>query len=616
LEPTGIHSPRYAATAGAVWLIATAFIVSLLMAIYMHRPPMVVSDAAPPTLFSADRAMVHVDALAKAPRTPGNPALETAREYIRKDLRRYDLRTPDAEDAPEGESDPIQNIAVRFEGLDSTKAVLLMAHYDSVPDGPGAADDAAGVAVLLETLRVIKSHERLRNDIIFLFTDAEEQGMLGAKKFIESHPWKDDIGVALNFDARGSAGPVYMSNASEDNGWLIGHLSKGTRHIIANSLMPEVRQHMPNKTDLDLFIEQGIPAMDFNNIDDAPRYHTLLDIPEALQRGTVQHMGEYASSLALYLGKRDLSAPKSSKEHYFTLIGPIFFHYAAWLDYLLILIAIAAYGAMFYTGQRNGHISLIQTLAGLIVYAIIGGAVCALSYWLMKEFQTLHGEDINWVMTMYLGFFSALAVALFAFLLSVSRAWLRAQDLAMGALLVWVIGLCVLIFYAPGGIPLFVWPLLAAMIPLSIHFAVDDFEVVGTGPGVGFGLAIVPPILILAPNVIAFNIAMGLDKMHLTILFVVLLAGLMIPQIAMFAAKRSMAIPIVSIIVANVFLIGGLALAEPRAKEARRQAEPYRALITQELLPATAPRESNPPINTADIPNQSPLVKPSNDTGE
>ena len=51
-----------------------------------------------------------------------------------------------------------------------------MAHYDSVPFGPGAADDGAGVVTLLETARALKAGPPLKNDVIFLFTDGEEAG--------------------------------------------------------------------------------------------------------------------------------------------------------------------------------------------------------------------------------------------------------------------------------------------------------------------------------------------------------------------------------------------------------------------------------------------------------
>ena len=43
-----------------------------------------------------------------------------------------------------------------------------------------------------------------KNDIIILFSDAEELGLLGAQAFVEHHPWAKNIGLVLNFEARGS----------------------------------------------------------------------------------------------------------------------------------------------------------------------------------------------------------------------------------------------------------------------------------------------------------------------------------------------------------------------------------------------------------------------------
>ncbi len=44
----------------------------------------------------------------------------------------------------------VQNIVVRLEGTEGKDAILLVAHYDSVPAGPGAADDGSGVSAILE----------------------------------------------------------------------------------------------------------------------------------------------------------------------------------------------------------------------------------------------------------------------------------------------------------------------------------------------------------------------------------------------------------------------------------------------------------------------------------
>lgn len=53
-------------------------------------------------------------------------------------------------------------------------------------------------------------NETPKNDIVILISDAEELGLLGAGAFVEHHPWAKDIGLVLNFEARGSGGPSYM----------------------------------------------------------------------------------------------------------------------------------------------------------------------------------------------------------------------------------------------------------------------------------------------------------------------------------------------------------------------------------------------------------------------
>jgi hypothetical protein len=80
----------------------------------------------------------------------------------------------------------IANVAARIKGSGKAglKAVLLMAHYDSVPNAPGASDDGSGTATLLETLRALKAGPPPKRDIIALFTDGEEVGFIGARVFV------------------------------------------------------------------------------------------------------------------------------------------------------------------------------------------------------------------------------------------------------------------------------------------------------------------------------------------------------------------------------------------------------------------------------------------------
>ena len=70
-------------------------------------------------------------------------------------------------------------------------------HFDSVPMGPGASDDAVSCGVMLEIIRVMLSSPRtsLSNDLIFLFNGAEEVILTGSHGFITQHKWAQAIRV-------------------------------------------------------------------------------------------------------------------------------------------------------------------------------------------------------------------------------------------------------------------------------------------------------------------------------------------------------------------------------------------------------------------------------------
>ena len=107
----------------------------------------------------------------------------------------------------------MENVLARLPGSrGGGKAVLLDAHYDSLATGPGASDNASAVGALLETARALKASGRpLTNDVIFLFSDGEEVDLMGAEAFVEEHPWAKDVGLVLNLEARGRAGPCTPS---------------------------------------------------------------------------------------------------------------------------------------------------------------------------------------------------------------------------------------------------------------------------------------------------------------------------------------------------------------------------------------------------------------------
>ena len=88
--------------------------------------------------------------------------------------------------------------------------MLLAAHYDSVPAGPGAGDDGVGVASVLEIARVLRQLPALRHPIILLIDEGEEAGLLGARLFVAEHPAARTVRAVVNLDARGDSGPSLM----------------------------------------------------------------------------------------------------------------------------------------------------------------------------------------------------------------------------------------------------------------------------------------------------------------------------------------------------------------------------------------------------------------------
>lgn len=170
------------------------------------------------TEFSAQRAMPHLDVIAAAPWPAGSPGHDRTRAYLLAELRKMGLEPQIQETtsvlrfprSPGFSAGLIKNVLVRVPGTASTGAIALDAHYDGAATGPAAADCGSGVIVLLETLRAILAGPPLKNDLIFVFADAEEVGDLGAHAFAAHHPWMRDVRVALNYEAMGTSGPAYL----------------------------------------------------------------------------------------------------------------------------------------------------------------------------------------------------------------------------------------------------------------------------------------------------------------------------------------------------------------------------------------------------------------------
>src|ERR1700742_2932376 len=197
------------------------------------------------------------------------------------------------------------------------KAVVLMAHSDSVVAGPGAGDDGSGVAILLETIRALRArHLAGTHPIIALFTDGEENGLLGANLFLRDPARRDGIGAVINVEARGNQGPSYLFQTSKGNGPLIALYARGVQRYATSSLYSEIYKYLPNDTDLTPVLAAGIPSYNFAFIGNVAHYHTPLDRRENLDPRSLQQQGDSALALADELAHADYRTLKGEDAVY------------------------------------------------------------------------------------------------------------------------------------------------------------------------------------------------------------------------------------------------------------------------------------------------------------
>lgn len=247
----------------------------------------------------------------------------------------------------------VENIVAVHKGTKRGKAVLATAHYDSVPAGPGVADDLAGTAVMLELAKAM-AKRKTANDIIFLITDGEEVGLRGALAFAASHPLFKEIGIVVNVEARGASGPSMMFETGNGNARLIDLYAHTVKNPRANSLNYEVYRLLPNDTDFSVYREAAdLSGFNFAFSNSASLYHSRYDNLENLDRNSFQHHGDNAFAIVTALANADLAALKSDTDaSYFDLHGLTLLVWPAWLNAPIALVSLLAIVGLIVVHRR------------------------------------------------------------------------------------------------------------------------------------------------------------------------------------------------------------------------------------------------------------------------
>jgi len=284
-------------TKGMALLVSITLVIVTFVTVIQTLPPSPLPANVPASEFSAERAIRHIQVIAEQPRPTGTSAYEAAADYVLARLVEMGLETETQR------SQGSRNTIGWIKGDGSSDIVLLTAHLDSAPEGPGATDDASGVAVLLETARALMSGAPLHNTVMFLFTDAEESGSLGAQAFINDYPMARTVRIVIGFDAGGISGPDGPSATSANNGWLIRQLAQAENsHILGNSAIIALAVTHADFTNA--FKEAGFSGYAFSLYWD-PRIHTPEDNIENLNPSSIQDQGYHALSLARRFGELD-----------------------------------------------------------------------------------------------------------------------------------------------------------------------------------------------------------------------------------------------------------------------------------------------------------------------
>jgi hypothetical protein len=560
-------------------LVVLALLLGLVgWSVQALQPPAPAPADAPAQDFSAVRAFEHVRDIATEIHVTGSAADDRVVDGLVGTLTDLglDTRVQNAVGARQTRSGEtrmarVRNVVAVLPGSASSGRLYLMAHHDSVETGPGAADDAAGVAALLESVRALTEGPQLRNDVVVVLTDAEEPCLCGAEAFVASHPLAAG-GVVLNFEARGTTGPPIMFETSKGNAGLVEAFAAAAPHPVGSSFGVEVYRALPNDTDFSVLLaDGGFTGMNTAFIDGAAGHHTPQDVPARLDRRTLQALGDNALALTRELGRRDLTTlaePGSADATYFPVLGRLV-RYPGSLVWPLAAAALAGVALLALVARRRGLSSLRRTAAGTLLAAIplVLAPLAAQGLWaLLVAVRPGYASMLDpWRPGGYRLAVVAVVTAVVLLWYALLRRRIGPTALAMGGLLWLAVLAAALAQYAPGGSYLVVWPALAGSV-LGIIAAFTSARVVRIGAALLGGAV---AVVVLAPTAALFFPALGLRTGAAPAAVAALLVVALLPAVELLFPHRdrqrvsggrlqSAAVPATAIVIAGACTAAGL----------------------------------------------------------
>jgi Peptidase family M28 len=544
-----------------VALVLGAFAAVSLLAL---EPPAPLPASTPENEFSAERALSHVEQIAERPHPVGTAANAEVRDYLVDRLAALGLR-PAVQEATSARTKEgtasiarVHNIHARIPGSAPTGHVVLVAHYDSVPRGPGAADDGAGVAAILEIARVFTSGSPPRNDIDILLTDAEEPWLLGAQAFVSAGRLDPRRSVVFNLEARGTSGPALMFQSSPDNATLIPALASAQRPI-ASSGWEACYQLLPGDTDFSVFRDAGFAGMNIAFLEGSARYHTPEDSPANLDHASLQHVGSTMLATTRHFAGQDLGAPRGGQLTYFTVLGELVYYSQFLAVPLAVLAAVVFVATLLYARRRGVRArsvawSAVSFLALLVVTTALGLGAWQALLLLHPGYESFHTGDTyrpEWYAAGLLALTAALTVAWY--LLMRRR---RTPEVIILGTWPWFVVLAILsAAFMPGAAYLFTWsPLVGGvLLAAAIRWGGAD----STWRYLALSAAAVPAVALLVPMV-DLSFAIGLAFASGPMLMAVLALVAALPVLDLLALRRAWLVPVAAVVVGLALITAGV----------------------------------------------------------
>ncbi len=547
------------------------------------------------------RVQSHIDSMAQEVHFMGTAANRRVKAYIEREFSKLGIPTEDYIGYCQHHSWPgfykvarTENIIATIKGQEKGKALYLCAHYDSVLEGPGAADDIHAVACMLEVARLLKD-QSFKNDIVFLITDGEEMGLLGARAYTETQDL-NDIGLILNYEARGNAGPSISFEWSDKNSWLVHQVREAGSRPIASSLSYEIYKLLPNSTDYTAFKAKDIPGINHAFIEGFSYYHNPEDTPENINLASVYHTGDNMHRLAKHFADQDLTQVKNKDAAFFNILGGLVIYPASWHK-LLFLVICCLYIINFIFAIRQNKFKLLSFLTCstflIITLLITGGLGWALSkilYSIYPQYEVFYsGQYYNhmWYLWSIIGIGLMCYNSIFNYLSKSTSD----DNLRLGALLILTILSGLALLKIPTGSYILMIPTLTvALCVLAQYLLADRLQVSSTIINCLSGIL---PIILLLPLLKSFYLAFSI-------------AGLFLPAIFFSVICIVLLIPFTDLITNNKWLkffglsvfIGSLVIAHIKSKPTEAHPIPSSAYFLSDIA-----NKTNYWVSNEDIPN-------------